>query len=126
MKVHVVTSGEYSDFKIEAVFDEAHKEDAERFRDAYGYDWIEEYDLNPTLPLEARAGMAIYRVWIDRAGNCHKIEKTNEIQPPFRYDQSAWDVGSYLIVTAWAKDEAHAAKIANEKRAQVIAAGEWE
>jgi hypothetical protein len=27
---------------------------------------------------------------------------------------------------AWAKDKNHAAKIANEKRAQLIASGEWE
>lgn len=42
-----------------------------------------------------------------------------------RLPDGTYNVVKELSITVWAKDEKHAVKIVNEKRAQIIAANEW-
>jgi len=48
-KIFVVTTGEYSEYRIEGVFTDSVA--AELFRDFYQCDKVEVYDLNPEIPV---------------------------------------------------------------------------
>lgn len=131
--VYIVTEGSYSDYHIIAVFDSAKK--AQDFIDAYvpGGE-IEKFELNP-CELELREGWKYYCVEMERDGSAHvrtdgaldyiKEAMQNESNLVLRHS------GNNVFRTALetyclAKDEQHAIKIANERRAQLIASGEWD
>jgi hypothetical protein len=126
--VYVLTSGSYSDKANAGVF--SSKENAEEFIRAYPrIDWneLEEYELD-TMLRRIRRGIIIYTVRMERDG------KVTEVMPdpiPWSPVNSAYVLSypsGYRILTGWieAKDEKHAVKIVNDKRAQMIASGEWE
>jgi len=125
MKAYVVTEGSYSSYHVIAVFTTRRK--ARQFittlcRDAS----IETYDLDVPIPQEYKAGLRKWTV------NTHY----DSMAQPFLADWSDrvgerlvwWDKSKgirVLTVVAFAKDEKHAIKIANEKRAQWIVEKKW-
>lgn len=138
--IYVVTVGSYSDYRIAGVF--STKELAELFAVAINDGEVEEYELDPTGP-EIRAGMKYFEVEMYRDGSSN----VNDVHPEYGelqdiiglktgYSVSSVyeDVNTYKIshyvfcMTAYvvARDEQHAAKIANERRTQSIASGEWD
>lgn len=131
--VYLVTSGEYSDYGVHAVF--STKEKAEAFVDAI--DWgmcslsnykphINEYPLD-CMDERFQDELKFFKVWMDRDGNTRKIEQpkpsTDDIALlPYREWSADSDTGNSFS-SMWAKDESHAVKIANERRTRWIAEG---
>lgn len=129
MKVYVITQGGYPDYHICAV-----AVDKERavllsryFSDGDGLAQIEEYDTEAKLPNNEVLFrlIPIYKVEIRRDGRCISgiIEYHDSAEPyenHFRFgDLSGNGDTFYAFLTA--NDEAHARKIAFDKRAQMIA-----
>ncbi|MFH1740207.1 MAG: hypothetical protein ABIH23_14460 [bacterium] len=127
-KVLVVTDGEYSDYRVEAVFSEDKRDLAEIYRQRYGGE-IEEYELNPAEQ-QLREGWSHWLVRMDRDGN---IPPHYEPSSSFT-DESKSKVyirnahpSRELIGTFHVKAQSaeHAIKIANELRIQIVADNNW-
>jgi hypothetical protein len=124
-KVYVVTEGSYSEYHIISVF--STRELADKFAALYDAD-VEEYELDKH-EMQAREGLAVYKVWMSRDGGSSNY-RSDEYQPGEyelivisggRNERTINLVGSVLATSA-----EHAVKIVNEKRAQLIASGEWD
>lgn len=119
-KVYVITEGAYSDYHICAVA--ATKEIAEKLRKIYSdkYSWadarIEEYDLNETRD-DVRV---FYDVTFedDRVSACFNEYGEKESIQFYKGNKSQSD---RLIVCVRARDEDHAVKIAQDRRAEYLA-----
>ena len=132
--VYLVSSGCYSDYRVRAVFNdrEMAEEFVERFSGIDDYDdkmYVEEWKLNPDIP-QIRAGLVAFQVKMARDGTTiearplEDIERSDYIGAPSACNR---DYGrGFMICRHYAKDTKHAVKIANEKRVQLIANGEWE
>jgi len=138
--VFLVTQGEYSGYGVVAAFSAL--DSANAFVDArvqpdsrgrVDYSWrVEEYGLDEPDPAgdKARAGLVVWRVEMARDGTATEAgtialgRTDSDYIGVFRHN---WGHGNAerLVVIAWARDEKHAVKIANEKRTQWIASGEW-
>jgi len=76
-------------------------------------------------------GLKYYGVYMDYDGDCETQEVEIETLREYNITKDTSRMFStiygkrMLYVGTWAKDEQHAAKIANEKRAQLITSGEW-
>ena len=124
-KVYIVTHGDYSSYRIDAVFDKLElAEEYIRLHDEYYYNPVEEWELNPPYP-RLREGWGFYKV--EMCGNTTDvIEQKN----PYDYDgyelKKEWYYykDKVWIFNLYAKSEEHAAKIASEKKAMLIASGE--
>ena len=126
--IYVVTFGEYSDYRIDAIFTK--KELAEKYIDMFGHvgSWnqmeIEEWEVNPHRR-ELRAGMKPFDVRMDKDGNTVKIERT-DYPRGFDANEVGFTIDNTCICCkCLAKDEKHAIKITNERRAQYIALNKW-
>ena len=117
-KVFVVTSGEYSDYSIDAIFSE--KEKAEIFIEATNNDrrWnfpiIEEWDLDK---INVNKGEKLYFVRMKKDGTvleCYLDSSTYSLV------EAGFDTLHNMFSYQFAKDEQHAIKIANERRAKLI------
>ena len=120
--VYIVTSGEYSAYRICAVFSE--KELAQKYIDSFERpEWdsyfIEEYDLNPYAK-EIKKGYLPYFVKMSKNGDCMSSYKTDDME----YADCVLDSNN-MRFSVFAKDEKHAIKIANEKRIQLIVNDVW-
>lgn len=126
--VYVVTDGEYSDYHICGIY--STKELAECSKELHRADNIEQYKLDDfnkcpegMVPWSVRIGANGETQWDGESG----VER--ESLTYFNFDDlGAWaPYGDGLAVCfhMFARDEAHAIKIANERRAQLIASGEW-
>jgi hypothetical protein len=120
----IVTSGEYSDYRIKGVF--STKEKAEQFKLLYDYDDIEEWDLDPEVPVLPE-GVYPWHVDMKRDGDCI-VYRTgpDSLGEGLRTNWflSTWEPYR-LIVDCLAPDKEGAAKIANEIRARLIATDKW-
>jgi len=132
-KVYVLTEGEYSDYHIVGVY--STKEDAEAAKrwilgvknvSSYFASGVvvEEYELDPHADA-IRQGLTAYRVRMAWNGDTEAV---------YRADDDAYGrticMGGGINALAqgvsgvvFARDEQHAVKIVNEKRAQMIAQG---
>jgi hypothetical protein len=125
MKVYVVTSGCYSDYGIEAVFDSM--ELAQNFISLYknvgDLNGIEEYDLSP-YELQVKDGLIGFNIKMDKNGDTDWIDKfiPNNIFTVY-YEIDSRGVFYFHLL---AKDEKTAIKICNEKRVTSIAFGEYD
>jgi len=121
--IFIVTSGSYSDYRINAVF--KNKEKAERYAKAFGGD-IEEYEPNP-FDKQLSKGYYPYQVHMNREGSTEKYGvncgdgKSNCNWFANNYEHAE----IYLVANMWAKNETHAIKIANERRTWCIANNTW-
>ena len=116
--IYICTSGEYSDYGINAVFDK--KELAEEFCSRYG-GYHRRWELNPKGK-ELRLGYRVYVVTMNKDGDTVEARETN-----FFADETTWGIrhDGLMYLTCWAKSDQHAVKIANEHRVQMIANNEW-
>lgn len=125
MKVYIVTSGEYSDYGIDAVCStmeiaEKTKEMRGSNNDIFGM----EVDEMVNMYSDGRTG---WQVIMSKTGDVisgpdkaifdHKCDLRS-------YPNDNYSVGCYLF-NIIAKDPAGAIKIANEKRIEIIAANAW-
>lgn len=143
--IYVVTAGEYSDYRIHAMF--STRENAERYMEALpnpgysGYNEIEEWTLDD-MPEPAARGLKSYEVQIRRDGEIVSVKGTNtQEQEHYSHKAIYWSekewvrdargCSEYVLVerphqiarlVMWAENEQHAVKIANERRIQALAA----
>ena len=123
--IYVVTTGCYSGYAIVGVFDDAVLAETA----AVGVNGrVEEFPLNP-LADRLRNGLLPWVVSLARDGTALRIYQPDHLveeRPPFLYDVFHADPPTKAMQsTVWARDEAHAIKIVNEQRAQMIAEGLW-
>jgi hypothetical protein len=135
--VFMVTSGSYSDYRVDGVF--STREKAQEFIDLLpegDCNGIDELPLDPLLE-EARQGLNPWHVIMLRDGTTESVDERDRS----RYlGREAWSKPNIwrrserahigkpdaLNQIVWAKDAQHAVKIVNEMRARMIAEGEWE
>jgi len=128
---YAISTGEYSDYRVCAIFTTPEK--AEAAKDAYGADAeIEEFRLDPAIP-EWSAGRKLYRCFKCLAsGQVYAI--SDNLSGLTLYDSSTLNYASYFEphpagkssrVYVFARDREHAVKIAAEKlaKAEAIQAG---
>jgi hypothetical protein len=136
--VYVVSSGSYSDYRINAIF--STKKLAEEFKRVVSdsdYNAIEVYELDPNTTDMIKRGYSIWLVHMLIDGSTERVRKSETT----RYDvenmgHSIWrrtqapaykgkGIPDILTSTVWAKTEKQAIKIVNEHRTQMIANGKW-
>lgn len=137
-KIWTIESGEYSDYRVNGIY--STKENAEavlaKLASVTGFGFTEyrlrERDLDPGVEA-LREGYTIFVVNMLYDGTVEKISPSEwelseetwiwrRTTAPFYRGKGIPDV---LVVTTFARGEAHAVKIANEKRVQKIAGNEW-
>ncbi len=131
--IYIVTTGVYSDYTVRGVFDQ--HDVAESYVASFGGDddvRIEHHLLN--APSDMRGDRHPYFVVIDRQGHIRSIDRTDpgiaDLQDEVR-DVTVWSAPHprehfpALHVHCWARDPDHAAKIAGERRARMLAEGHW-
>lgn len=121
MKLYLVTDGDYSDYHLCCVCSSKQKADhAKKFYAAQND--IEEYELD-ALP-DHPDGMFWYSVRMDRDGDTRsvKIEAGNHAHED---EWSPYGDNETVCFYMWATDEKHAVKVANERRAMLVASGQW-
>jgi hypothetical protein len=123
MKVYVITEGEYSGYGIVTVF--STEELANKFVEMYPDTRIEEYILD-YYEQRVRDGKKPYNVWMFRDGTTQHCNETMNEPRGIEFHKVGLNGNIVVDVTVFAKDEQHAVKIVNEKRAQLIASGEWD
>jgi len=132
--VYLVTDGEYSDYQILGIY--STREKAEHAKELWNAkNEIEEFKLDEML--ECPPGMRAWTVKMLRDGDVKEISRATPEMSMFANDEKHQYISnpglwggkyyrSYLVSTVWAENETHAAKIVNEKRAQLIAIGAWQ
>jgi hypothetical protein len=125
-KVYLVTSGNYSDYGVDAVFES--EELANKFirslKKCYEEFRVEEYDLNPHEK-QVRSGFFPFFVRMNKTGVCIEVYEESSYYG-FGGDRAYnFDVNKNLYNHVFAKDEKHAIKITNEKRTELIALNKW-
>ena len=130
-KVFVVTSGEYSDYGIDAIF--STRELAQNFIDAFKADkWhemdIEEWDLDPNEK-HLKQNRKPYFLRINKEGKVTDLEVADSSYG-FKQDIPEAEISytanlEWMNISCFADDENHAVKIAGEKRSQILAANLW-
>jgi hypothetical protein len=126
-KVYIVTSGDYSGYGIDAVF--STREVARQYITLMGGEYVEEWDLDAHLDKYSR-GLLPWRVIMERDGKSRSssresVDLANQNDTRLTHYLGVPE-GVYTMITyMWAKDEEHAVKIANERRAQLIARNQW-
>ena len=126
-KIYVVTSGDYSDYGIDAIF--TSRELAQAFINAFkkrDYDEfrIEEFELNP-YKTEIRKGYFAFFVRMQKDGKCTEVYKENSSYGFNGGIDYGFDVNKNMYCHVFAKDDKHAVKITNEKRTELIALDKW-
>jgi hypothetical protein len=131
-KIYILTEGAYSDFTILGVAEDM--ETATFLVNKWGGEIeIREYYLNTKEDSKFINGKTLYEVTMWKNGNS-KVEKDkNQVadaytDPKFYFWGGMRSGGVEVIMEldCWANDEKHAVKIANDKRASLIASGEWD
>lgn len=140
--IYAVTSGTYSAYRINALF--SSKKKAKDFLSAMSgniyddFNDVEEYELDPPTADLLKRGYSVWFVLMLKDGTVERAKKTDND----KYDIG--DAGCYRIwertkapafrgkeipdaleMSVWARSETAAIKIVNEKRARLIAFGEW-
>lgn len=125
--IYAVSSGHYSDYRVHALF--TYESDAEAFINEVAiYDgFVEEFSLDSGVT-HYRKGEAKYQVVIHRDGTAFASHSYHEQDNKIGFRLQRNRQGSkdlVLIVNTWATSEKHAIKIANDKRAHLIAMRQW-
>lgn len=123
MSVFLLTTSEYSDYRVVGVFSTREKAEAAAPLYPSGPE-IEEYVLDVPMGPD---GWRFWTLSMDEEGDCFYCTsddprlETSEYRPARGARKLSWR--SFGV---WAKDEQHARKVANEKRIQIQQAGLWE
>ena len=127
--IYIVTVGDYSDYRICGVY--SSKKMAQKYIDSFKYCAfnefrIEKYPVNLFVDF-LNSGYIAFSVRMKKDGQVLEVEHvdneylfTSRCARPFDFD-----VRNNLICGVFAKDEKHAIKIVNERRAQAIANNQW-
>jgi hypothetical protein len=126
-KVFLVTRGDYSDYRVCAVF--SNKKLAQKYIDSFNprYDEfrIEDYELD-IYQNELKKDYKPFFLRMTKEGNCTEIKiKDSSYDLENENIHIGFDINKNMYISIFAKDEKHAIKIANEKRAQLIAENNW-
>jgi hypothetical protein len=116
---YAITTGEYSDYRVAAVFTtkELAEQELPRYTDAYNDSRIEEFPLDPIVPA-APEGMSGYLCCESAvsdeifANHCTDVEMAEESRPVGKVEKR--DKSKYNVLV-WARNKNHAIKIAAEK-----------
>lgn len=133
MKVYVVIQGEYSNYRIEAIFRK--KKDADGYiKDStdgpYEIPSVEIWDLfknykKVSMPL----GYQTFRIYMTRDGTVSdysdRVANTEELAVEFISEVEGGLKATRIVVVCRAKNKEHAIKITNEHRVQFIAENKW-
>lgn len=120
-KVYVVTSGEYSDYRIVGVFDNENLANLAKELE-HDSNEVEIYSLNPNAD-EYNQGLQIRSVTIRKDGDV-VVVKLREWGDNFTRGHEHKD--EYVLTTCmWSKDDEHAIKTANERRGHLLAMNLW-
>jgi hypothetical protein len=116
--VYLVTEGCYSDYRVLGIY--STRELAEEAKDLFQADDIDEMALDD---MRGRPpGRLPYLVQMYKDGDC-RVSRAAGYE--FLERWAPVYMGNWVEMKIWATDEKHAAKIANERRAALIASGEW-
>ena len=133
MKIWLLTVGEYSDYRVVAVFDEEHKAEAEKYAEWIGGDVEESLVLNDYKCEEPLKDRQFYVFQMHRDGSTTEIRTRSSLRSNGMYWHSHYWLDSkkrYHWKPAWhwclhiemyAKSKEHAVKVANEIRVQILA-----
>lgn len=128
---YIVMAGEYSDRHVCGVYTtKAGADYAAKLFDG----WVEEFE--PDAIPDHPQGMTGFRVAMVKDGTATVVSFGAELMAHYlgkggfmvnyrRADDGALRAYQEYRDAVWARDEQHAVKIVNEKRAQIIAANEW-
>jgi hypothetical protein len=137
-KVFAVSSGEYSDYRVVAIF--TTEEKAETYMNAVpssDYNDIEEYELDPPIADLIKRGYGIWLVHMLLDGSTEQVRKkgldsfavSDMGHTLWRRSKALYYTGTgtpdVLVSTVWAKNREHAIKIVNEHRIRLIANNRW-
>ena len=138
--VWVIEKGSYSDYRVVGVYStEAGARlvcDRINGEASYAPATVAEWPLNPGVEA-INKGLSPFVVWMLRDGTTEQVRmalwsSSNDKPTIWRRSTAPINKGKAIVppdcLTArvFAKDEAHAIKIVNEYRTQMIAKGEWE
>lgn len=126
-KIYVVTSGDYSDYGIDAIFtsEELAQAFINGFKErSYQEFRIEEHKLNP-YKNEIRKGYFAFFVRMQKDGVCKEVYKSDSAYGFNGGIDYGFDINNGMCCHVFAKDDKHAVKIANEKRIELIALNKW-
>lgn len=125
-KIYVVTAGDYSDYRIVAMF--STKKLAQSFIDSFAastvydrFNDVEEYELNP-FKSDLSAGRKPYIVRMCKDG---QVKQVKLVEASDFHQSDRYSYGNEINISCFANDETHAIKIANERRVQIIAMNRW-
>lgn len=131
--IYIVTSGDYSDYRINSVFDTRDKAEKfiEHIREKVSeydakYCTVEEWELNKFYS-EIERGLRCFSVHYPDIENGDSF--IAEEEKPRDGNERHWQsilvnrTDTNYMVYVWAKDKQLALKIANEKRVQYLASG---
>ena len=138
-EVFAVNSGSYSDYRVNALF--SSRKLAEEYMKTFPLgdpNEIEVFELDPPGVDLVHRGYSVWRVLMLEDGTTEEVERTansyydvehagistiwKRSEAPFYKGKGTPDAMDSRV---WAKTEKQAVKIANEKRVQMIANGEW-
>lgn len=133
--IFALEDGSYSDYHVIGIY--TTRERAETVQKLVGGD-INEWTLDPGWT-EINTGLNRWRVWMLRDGTVEETFHEKITGYWINEESMAWiwrrtqalaykdkGIPDCLQCLVWAKNEKHAVKIANEKRAQMIAEGKWD
>ena len=128
--IYIVTSGEYSDYRIDGVF--SSKENAElyiRLEEPRGD--IEEWELDAYV-LAMKRGLSGFLIVMQRDGTTLRAERESLRYTPshptaiFYGENCGWhEARGAMRIDVLAKSKEHAIKIANDTRRQIVAENRW-
>lgn len=135
--IWVIEQGSYSDYRVVGVFTSKKNAEAVKAKmETYG-SWddptIAEWELDQAVS-QINKGYKIFNVYMLINGDVETISEQSYFQSHSsfviwkRTEALAYKgkgVPDCLSATVWARNVKHAVKIVNEKRAQMIANGEW-
>lgn len=138
MKVYVVTSGQYSDYRIVAIFSTQDKADAfihatqagREYSDLNSHIAVYEVDEADGDTQHIERGEWFYTAKMERNGNSHVYESDDSEQPRIeeahfeRWGQRG-NTSTTLVVSRWSTSEEAVVKVANDLRAQHLANETW-
>lgn len=124
MNIYAVATGSYSDYRIRALFstEALARRCIAAMPEQYDDARIELYDLDPDEVLSIPPGHKWWMVFMQESGDCEapSAQFPDLDQAPLYFPHT-----KHMRLCVAAVDEAHAVKIAGEKRSQMTATGEW-
>jgi len=127
--IYIAVSGCYSDYRINAVFDDESlcDEFIKRFEKVSDELRKEVHDVNPFAQQVAN-GLTYYRVDVTQEGAVSFVDIRIPIEDAnvSTYVRRNIYGDARIAVHCWARDEQHATKIATDKRLEVNVASRWE